>query len=70
MSRGVTFYTATVEHNDLLNCQVALDLCFENRRDMICFHYLVLAPGAITDLSRMPGMSKHALLAKKAGGAL
>ncbi len=69
MSPGVTFYTGTVEHIDLANRRVTVDLGFEDRREMLRFHYLVLALGAITDLSRMPGMSEHALLAKTLGDA-
>jgi len=69
LSPGVTFYTGTIEAIDLSNRQVMVNLGFENRREMVRFHYLVLALGAITDLSRMPGMSEHALLAKTVGDA-
>jgi NADH dehydrogenase len=69
MSPGVTFYTGSVEHIDLDNRRVTVDLGFENRREVVRFHYLVLALGAIIDLSRMPGMTEHALLAKTVGDA-
>ncbi len=69
MSPGVTFYTGSVEEIDLDRHQVMVDLGFENRREVVRFNYLVLALGAITDLSRMPGMSEHALLAKTVGDA-
>lgn len=64
IASGVTLYTGTVEKIDLEHRQVNRDLGFENRRETLRFNYLVLALGAITDLSRMPGMGEHALLAK------
>jgi NADH dehydrogenase len=64
IASGVTLYTGTVEKIDLDHRLVTIDLGFENRRETLRFHYLVLALGAITDLSRMPGMQEHALLAK------
>jgi NADH dehydrogenase len=64
IASGVTLYTGTVENIDLEHRQVTVDLGFENRRETLRFNYLVLALGAITDLSRMPGMREHALLAK------
>ncbi len=69
LSPGVTFYTGIIEAIDLSNREVSVNLGFENRRETIRFHYLVLALGAITDLSRMPGMTEHALLAKTVGDA-
>lgn len=69
MSPGVTFYTGSVEEIKVDNHEVIVDLGFENRREIIRYNYLVLALGAITDLSRMPGMTEHALLAKTVGDA-
>ena len=59
-----TLYTGTVEDIDIENRRVSVNLGFENRRETLRYNYLVLALGAVTDLSRMPGMSEHALLAK------
>jgi NADH dehydrogenase len=69
LSPGVTFYTGSVEEIKVDNHEVVVDLGFENRREIIRYNYLVLALGAITDLSRMPGMTEHALLAKTVGDA-
>ena len=69
MSPGVTFYTGSVEEIKVDNHEVVVDLGFENRREIIRYNYLILALGAITDLSRMPGMTEHAMLAKTVGDA-
>ncbi|HEX6777106.1 MAG TPA: FAD-dependent oxidoreductase, partial [Ktedonobacterales bacterium] len=61
---NVTFYTGKVVEIDVEDRQVTVDLGFENRQETLRYNYLVLALGAITDLSRMPGMSEHALQAK------
>ena len=36
----------------------------------ICYDHLVLAPGAVTDLSRIPGMPEHSFLMKNVGDAM
>ncbi len=61
---NVTFYTGKVTEIDIEDRRVTVDLGFENRQETLRYNYLVLALGAITDLSRMPGMSEHALQAK------
>ncbi|MBI3968326.1 MAG: FAD-dependent oxidoreductase [Chloroflexi bacterium] len=66
---GVAFYNGTIEAIDVPSRQVTVRTGRENQLVRLRFDHLVLALGSVTDLSRNPGMTEHALLAKTLGDA-
>lgn len=66
---GVRVLRGQVEAIDLDARLVHANLGQENREHPLTYDALVVALGSVTDLSRLPGFSEHALLAKTVGDA-
>lgn len=60
-------FTGEVQAIDVPGRQVLMSTGLEDRVYPVSFDSLVLALGAVTDLSRFPGLTEHALLAKTVG---
>jgi NADH:ubiquinone reductase (H+-translocating) len=54
---------------DLDRREVSVNTGFEDRGYPVAFDSLVVALGSVTDLSRLPGLTEHAILAKTVGDA-
>ncbi len=70
LCRDVTVLRAQIEKIDLNQRQLEVSAGDFTGNVRIEFDHLVLALGGIVDLSRVPGMSEHALLLKNVGDAL
>jgi NADH dehydrogenase len=64
---GVTIYAREIESIDPVNRRVALSLDGEGDEVVLDADYLVIALGSVTDLSRFPGLTEHALQTKTIG---
>ena len=64
---GVTIYAREIESIDPLRRRVTLSLDGEGDEVMLEADYLVIALGSVTDLSRFPGLTEHALQTKTIG---
>ncbi len=60
-------FTGEVQAIDFPAWQVHVSTGLEDRLYPVAFDSLVLALGSVTDLSRFPGLTEHALLAKTVG---
>jgi len=64
---GVTIYTREIESIDPVNRRAVLSLGGESDEVTLEADYLVIALGSVTDLSRFPGLTEHALQTKTIG---
>src|SRR2546428_10813691 len=64
---GVTIYTREIESIDPVRRQVVLSLGGESDEVALEADYMVIALGSVTDLSRFPGLTEHALQTKTIG---
>jgi NADH:ubiquinone reductase (H+-translocating) len=64
---GVTIYTREIESIDPVTRRVVLSLGGESDEVRLEADYLVIALGSVTDLSRFPGLTEHALQTKTIG---
>lgn len=64
---GVNVYMREIESIDPVNRRVVLSLGGESDEITLDADYLVVALGSVTDLSRFPGLSEHALQTKTIG---
>ena len=64
---GVTIYTREIESLDPINRRAVLSLGGEGDEVTLEADYLVIALGSVTDLSRFPGLTEHALQTKTIG---
>jgi NADH dehydrogenase len=64
---GVTIYTREIESIDPLARRAVLSLGGESDEVALEADYLVIALGSVTDLSRFPGLTEHALQTKTIG---
>jgi NADH dehydrogenase len=64
---GVTIYTREIESIDPLARRAVLSLGGESDEVAVEAEYLVIALGSVTDLSRFPGLTEHALQTKTIG---
>ncbi|HVS04707.1 MAG TPA: FAD-dependent oxidoreductase [Candidatus Dormibacteraeota bacterium] len=64
---GVTIYTREIESIDPVNRRATLSLDGEGDEVVLDADYLVIALGSVTDLSRFPGLTEHALQTKTIG---
>jgi NADH dehydrogenase len=64
---GVTIYTAEIDSIDPLARRAVLSLGGETDEVTLEADYLVIALGSVTDLSRFPGLTEHALQTKTIG---
>ena len=64
---GVTIYTREIESIDPVKRQVVLSLGGESDEVALEADYMVVALGSVTDLSRFPGLTEHALQTKTIG---
>ncbi len=64
---GVTIYTREIESIDPVKRQVVLSLGGESDEVALEADYMVIALGSVTDLSRFPGLTEHALQTKTIG---
>ncbi len=64
---GVTIYTREIESIDPVKRQVVLSLGGESDEVALDADYMVIALGSVTDLSRFPGLTEHALQTKTIG---
>ena len=64
---GVTIYTREIESVDPINRRTVLSLGGEGDEVTLEADYLVIALGSVTDLSRFPGLTEHALQTKTIG---
>jgi NADH:quinone reductase (non-electrogenic) len=64
---GVTIYTREIESIDPVNRRATLTLGDEGDEVVLEADYLVIALGSVTDLSRFPGLTEHALQTKTIG---
>jgi NADH dehydrogenase len=64
---GVTIYTREIEAIDLKARRVTLSQGGEGGQVELDADYLVIALGSVTDLSRFPGLTEHALQTKTIG---
>src|SRR5262245_2987782 len=65
----VQVLTGEVQAVDLVTREVQITTGLEDRVYPVAFDSLVIGLGAVTDLSRFPGLTEHALLAKTVGDA-
>lgn len=64
---GVNLYTREIEAVDPVNRRAVLSLGGESDELTLAADYLVIAVGSVTDLSRFPGLTEHALQTKTIG---
>ena len=64
---GVTIYKREIESIDPVKRQVVLSLGGESDEVALEADYMVIALGSVTDLSRFPGLTEHALQTKTIG---
>ena len=64
---GVTIYAQEIESIDPVNRRATLSLDGEGDGVVLEGDYLVIALGSVTDLSRFPGLTEHALQTKTIG---
>jgi len=67
---GLEIYKATIEKIDIQNKQLTIRPGPFSPPVLIRFKHLVVALGAMVDLSRVPGMSEHAYLMQNVGDAM
>jgi len=65
--RGATIYSREIESIDPVARRAVLSLGGESDEVTLEADYLVIALGSVTDLSRFPGLSEHALQTKTIG---
>ncbi len=70
LCKGVNVYKGIVNHIDLPNKEVEITSGLFSPNTIIKYKHLVLALGAEVDLTRVPGMTEHALLIQNVGDAL
>ena len=64
---GVTIYTREIESIDPVHRRAVLSLGGESDEVTLEADYVVIAVGSVTDLSRFPGLTEHALQTKTIG---
>ncbi len=70
LCRGIRILRATVQTIDPRAREMTIISGRSKRPKKVLYQHLVLCPGAVIDLSRVPGMSEHALLMQTVGDAM